>query len=467
MNMLVNAMQVEQSATTTTNGMKAYELTGSKTLDLFAKIGDARMLDLEELFKVSYRDNPEVTVRMLLWARDVRGGAGERDTARKLLKVLAKHKTFDKMQGVVNIIPEVGRWDDLFELVGTKYESMAFDKIAEGIKANNGLCAKWMPRKGMNAEKLRAHLGFTPKQYRKTLVTLTQVVEQQMCAGNWSEINYEHVPSRAIGIYAKAFKRQDEDRFTKFKQKVASGEAKINAGAVFPYDVVNLMNSDQSLAEVQWKALPDYVQGSDERAICVVDVSGSMEVRVSANSNVSAMDVAISLGIYTAERIQGAFHNSFITFTDNPRIIKFDDNATLAQKLLLAHSDVGYSTNLERVFDTVLNTALKHKVPESELPTKIILISDTQFNSQVGVDEGAVEMVKQKYLRAGYKVPQVVFWNVAAGKYGNTPVTAFDEGVAMVSGFSPAILKSILNKDVSPEGTMLDTVMVDRYNYLG
>ena len=447
MNMLVNAMQVEVGKTRTTNGMQAYSVTGSKTLDLFGKIGDARKVDLEDIFKESFRDNEEVTVRMLLWARDVRGGAGERETFRKLLVVLAKHKTFANMRGVVKLVPEVGRWDDLFVLFGTRYEQMAIDEIKVALLAGNGLCAKWMPRKGVTANQLRTSLGWTPKFYRKTLVNLTNVVETKMCNNEWTDINYEHVPSKAIGVYARAFGRHDQVGFSKFKTKVETGEAKINARAVFPYDVVNLMKRDPRLAEVQWKALPDYVQGSDERAICVVDVSGSMMTPVTHGSSVQAMDVAISLGIYTAERIQGAFHNSFITFTDKPQIVTFSDNESLKSKIDKAHKHDGYSTNLEGVFNAILNAATLNNVPANEMPTKIVIISDAQFDAQVSINETAVGMIKRKFKDNGYEVPDVVFWNCNAAQYGNTPVTKFDKGVAMVSGFSPRPVRYSITGD--------------------
>ena len=227
-----------------------------------------------------------------------------------------------------------------------------------------------------------------------------------MCNREWSAIEYPKVPSRAIGKYSKAFGRQDGTRFTAFKQAVAKGEVKINAGGVFPYDVVSLLNRDSALAEVQWKALPDYVQGSDERAICVVDVSGSMDSRVAGN--VSAMDVAISLGIYTSERLQGVFKNTFITFTDNPTIVKFEEGATLEQRVYETKRDIGYSTNLEGVFDAVLRAAVQNKVSEDQMPTKIVMISDMQFNAQVRGDLSIVPLIQQKYAAAGYKMPALV-----------------------------------------------------------
>ena len=461
----VSLFDAMQNSTTTTNGMPAFKSTTSALLDFFTVAGDSRNTDVTAQFKAAFLENQEIAVRTLLWTRDSRGGAGERSTFRKLLGVLAREDSFKHMKGVIALTPEVGRWDDLLVLLGTKHEGDAIALIREALQKQNGLCAKWMPRQGEVAAKLRTALGMTPKQWRKTLVTLTNVVETKMCNREWSAIEYPKVPSRAVGKYAKAFGRQDGVRFTAFKQAVSNGEAKINAGGVFPYDVVNLLRRDPALAEVQWKALPDYVQGSNERAICVVDVSGSMDSYVAGN--VSAMDVAISLGIYTAERLQGVFKNTFITFTDKPKIVKFKEDQSLASRVSTCKSDVGYSTNLEGVFDAVLRAAVLHKVPEDQMPTKIVMISDMQFNAQVkGAGLSAVPMIQKKYEEAGYKMPALVFWNVNAAGYGNKPATVMDRGVAMVSGFSPAILTSVLSGKSDSLDLMLDAVGKERYNYI-
>lgn len=464
----VSLFDAMTNATSTTNGMPAFKSTNSPVLDLFTKIGDSRGVDMTTYFVKALAENEEIAVRTLLWSRDVRGGAGERETFRKQLLTLAG-TDFAHMEKVIDLIPEVGRWDDLLVLLGTKYESYAIEKIGKALTASNGLAAKWMPRQGPVATVLRTKLGMSPKQWRKTLVTLTRVVETQMCSREWGAIEYPKVPSKAIGKYAKAFGRNDGERFTAFKQKVETGEAKINAGAVYPYDVVHLLKSDSRLAEVQWKALPDYVKGSDEKIISVVDVSGSMDAGINSGGygGVSCMDVAISLGIYTSERLEGTFKDTIITFTDSPKIMKFKAGASLYERFSQSKTDVGYSTNLEGVFDAVLNAAKTNKVPEDQMPTKILIISDTQFNSQVrGPGLSAIPMIEQKYERAGYKMPGLVFWNVGAAKYGNSPMTVADHGAVMVSGCSPSILTSILSGKDNSIDLMLDAVGKERYNYL-
>ena len=463
--MTTSLFDAMQNGTTTTNGMPAFKSTNSALLDFFSKVGDSRGLDMTKYFQAAMKENTEIAVRTLLWARDSRGGAGERGTFRALLALLAKDTTFEEMQGVIKLTPEVGRWDDLLVLLGTKYDKDVKTAIKQALDAGNGLCAKWMPRQGAVAADLRISFGMTPKQWRKTLVNLTNVVETPMCAKDWTSIDYSKVPSKAIGKYAKAFHRQDGTRFSSFKDKVANGEAKVNAGGVFPYDLVHLLKRDSKLAEVQWKALPDYVDGSDERAICVVDVSGSMGSTV-PGSSVSCMDVALSLGIYTSERLQGVFKNTFITFTDRPKIFKFKEGASLQERVNEAQRDVGYSTNLEGVFNALLNAAVANNVPEDQMPTKIVMISDMQFNSQVRGDLSSIPMITKKYQKAGYKMPTLVYWNVGAAKNNNSPFTVGTPGAVMVSGLSPAILKGVLSSKTDAIEVMLDTVGNVRYNYI-
>lgn len=462
---MTSLFQAMNNSTTTANGMPAFKSTNSALLDFFSKVGDSRGLDISQYFLKALEENEEIAIRTLLWARDIRGGAGERDTFRQLIK-LAASKNLNKAENIVKLIPEVGRWDDVLELLNTPLEDAAIKTIADGIFKGNGLCAKWMPRNGAVASKLRSKLGYTPKQWRKTLVNLTNVVETQMCDNRWSEIEYQKVPSRAIGIYSKAFGRHDDERFSDFKNKVEKGEAKVNAGALYPYDLVALLKRDPKLAEVQWKALPDYVNGSDERAICVVDVSGSMLDAAGAKGSISCMDVAISLGIYTSERLEGVFKNTFITFTDNPKIFKFKEGSSLAERVGQSQRDVGYSTNLEGVYDAILSAAVSNKVSEDQMPTKVIMISDMQFNSQVEGNLSALEMIRDKYKKAGYNMPSLVFWNVGAAKYGNSPFTIAEQGVCMVSGFSPSILTSILSGKTNAMDVLLDAVGKERYNYL-
>ena len=346
-----------------------------------------------------------------------------------------------------------------------------------------GLCAKWMPRKGDIAVELRNYLGWSPKFYRKRLVEMTKVVETQMCAKDWDNINFSHVPSVAASRYKKAFNRNTE----KYKEYVAelmkpeaerSVDVKVNAGAVYPYDVlkgrincygVKFDKTELNLIESQWAALPDYM-GTARDILPLVDVSGSMTCLAggrASKSNLTCLDVSVSLGLYLADKNIGKFKDTFLTFSDKPELMHLKGN--INQKIdQMVKSDWGMSTNLHAALDKILSVAVKGNVPEHEMPAMLLILSDMQFNACVRHDDSAMEMIARKYQDAGYEMPKVVFWNLNAA-YGNTPVAFDKSGTALVSGFSPAIVKPLLSGDLdgfTPEAVMMKTIMDDRYKVL-
>lgn len=447
--------------TKTTNGMKALKSTMNKNVDLFFKIGASRGKFNVKQWVEAAKEDTDIAVRIALWARDIREGSGERQIFRDILRYLA-HNELNIAKALLPKIPELGRWDDLLVLVNTPVQHEAFELIAKGLAEGNGLCAKWMPRKGEVAAKLRKHLSLTPKSYRKLLVGLSNTVEQQMCAKQWKKINYEHVPSVAAARYQKAFKRNDEVRYGKYVESLQKGEAKINAGAIYPYTIVQtLAKGVASVAVEQWKALPDFVP-EGLNFLPVVDVSGSMYCPAGGNPSITCADVAISLGLYLSERNKSKFKDAFITFSERPKLQYLKGNLQERYRQL-ERADWGMSTNLEATFDLILDTAVKNNLKQSSMPTHIVILSDMQFNACVR-NTSAIRMIREKFSQAGYEIPAVVFWNLKAAN--NVPV-AFDEnGTALISGFSPSVMKNILaGKNLNPQSIMLDTVMVERYNW--
>jgi len=478
MTKLVDALR--QKNTRTENGMVTNSSSLNACVDLFFNIGAMRGQDKNRLisnFSSALVEDPLRAMRILFWARDVRGGAGERQIFRDVIQYLANgYKEF--LSPNLSYIPEFGRWDDLLTLIGTPLEDEAFYLISKAIEDKNGLCAKWMPRKGKEAEKLRAYMKMTPKQYRKTLVNLTQVVESKMCSNQWEEIEYGKIPSLASARYQKAFGKHDPTGYTAYKQGLAAGTEKINAGAVYPYDVIKSVHrGDSAVAMEQWKALPNYMEDSEnERILPVVDVSGSMSSAAGNNPNLTCMDVAVSLGLYISERNEGTFKDAFITFSANPQLqyLKGDLKQRLNQ---MRSSDWGMNTNLQATFDLILSQAKMHSVPESEMPTKILILSDMEFDAAVSnhtslwgrsssvptFDPTAQEMIRKQYEEAGYKMPAIVYWNIQS-RNGNVPVRFDESGTALISGFSPSIMKSILGGDIeSPVQIMDKTIMDNRY----
>ena len=474
MSTFVNAVRNQEARTE--NGMKARASTANACVDLFFNVGAMRGKNVVPAFTAAYVENQDLAARIALWARDVRGGAGERKVFRDILRELVL-KDEDRAIALMRKIPEIGRWDDLLIFdKDSAAEAVAFTLIKDALDAGNGLCAKWMPRKGEEAVRLRSFLGWSPKFYRKRLVELTKVVEQDMCANKWNEINFNHVPSVASARYKKAFARRSAT-YKEWVEKLVKGDptAKVNAGAVYPYDVLkgvigayNMSYGKHNLDHIvaQWNALPNYV--GDANILPVVDVSGSMMCPAGgygSKSQTTCLDVSVSLGLYLADKNKGKFKDTFLTFSDRPALMNLKGNI-LDKIKQMSQSEWGMSTNLHAAMQKILDVAVKGGVPQEEMPKVLLILSDMQFNQCAKYDDSAMQMIERKYADAGYEVPKIVFWNLNAKD--NVPVKFDKTGTALVSGFSPSIVKSVLAGDLdnfTPEAIMLKTVMADRYDY--
>jgi len=455
---LLNAMRTRDNRTE--NGMVTNSSTLNSCVDLFFTIGAMRGQDKNLLianFSKAFVENPLTAMKILFWVRDARQGAGERQIFKDIMSYLAENKTSTLAKNL-ELVPFYGRWDDLLVLFGTKLDTQAKELIQTALNNGDGLCAKWMPRKGKEAIALERFMKLSPKQYRKLLVTNTKVVEQLMCSKGWTNITYEHVPSLAMARYSKAFAKNDSTRFDMYK----NGDTKINAGAVYPYDVVKTLRmGDKTLAVKQWEALPNWLENNNERLLPVCDVSGSMSISAGGNPNLTCMDVCISLGLYISERNEGIFKNAFLTFSDHPKLQYLTGNLSDRFRQLEC-AEWGGSTNLEATFSLILNKAQTNNLPQSEMPTAILIMSDMEFN--YACRKTALDMIKHRYSQAGYEMPKIIFWNIQSRHSGNFPVQITDNGTALVSGFSPAILKSLLSgEDMTPVAIMNKTVYSERY----
>lgn len=470
MNSFVSAVKAQEARTA--NGMKARKSTASACVDLFFKIGAMRGKDVTKEFVAAYVEDKDIALRIAQHARDVRGGAGERKIFRDILAYLEVHDP-EAAKALLAKVPEIGRWDDIFVFKTQPLKSVAYTMLGDALREKNGLAAKWTPRQGPIAAEVRKFFGMSPKFYRKSLVEMTKVVEQDMCAKNWDGINFSHVPSVAASRYKKAFNR-NTTAYAAYVAALVKGEdpkVKVNASAVYPYDVLkgligsynkNYSKTELDLLTKQWEALPNYV--GDANVLALVDVSGSMSIPAGGNSTTSCMDVAISLGLYVADKNKGPFKDTFLTFSSNPELLHLNGN--IVQKVQqMASSNWGMSTNLHAALDKVLSTAVKGNVPEEDMPSMLLIMSDMQFNQCISFDDSAMQMMQRKYKDAGYEMPQVVFWNIRAGS--NVPVSADASGVALVSGFSPAILSAVLAADMddfTPHGIMMKALSNPRYD---
>lgn len=462
------------NSTTTTNGMETNISSLDACLDFYYESGSSRHRDEELIVKKflsAFEEDQLLALRILFNARDVREGKGERKVFISIIKMLADRFP-EALTKNVSLIPSFGRWKDILVLFNTHLEDVAVEVIAAGLqdKATRGLCAKWIPIQGAQAVKIRRALKIkTPKEFRKLIVSLRSeagVVEQKMCAKEWDLINYSHVPSLAINNYRKTFYAQDEARYKEFLEGLKTGKTKVNAGAIYPYQIIApYLSSDpveDGLIEAQWKALPNYLENSKERILPIIDTSGSM---IRGGSKFNPILIAISLGMYIAERNEGIFKDAFITFNTTPSMLSIAGN-TLAERVdNIQSAPWGGTTNFELSFDLILNAAIKHNLPEEEMPTMVLALSDMQFNQAESGKGTAFARIREKYKASGYKMPKLVFWNVVTDG-SNFPVTKNEEDAAMISGFSPSVIRDVLSADLekfTPMNMMLSIVNADRY----
>lgn len=488
----------------TENGAVGYRTTGKELLDINFAISSMRNMDKQEIidkFVKTFYENKLWAIKWLFFARDAREGIGERRLFRICIEYLADAHS-DIIKAILPFIPEYGRWDDLLCLIDTNLENDVIELLKKQLdedidNMNNGkpisLLAKWMPSVNCssNEKKRLAHiivsqLNITEKQYRKMLSKLRsylKVVEVSMSKKEWSEIDYSAVPSRANLIYNNAFLRNDEERRRTYLENLQKGETKINAGVLFPHDIVHKYNksdswmkeiksADDAALEELWKALPDFVNGAGN-TICVVDGSGSMTFSV-GGTRVTALDVANALAIYFSERSSGQFKDNYITFSMNPQLVNFSNAKSLREKIEIAlnYSEVA-NTDIEAVFDLILQTAVNKKMAQDELPQNILILSDMEFDNCVGTcarngwginrpTKKLFEVFAEKYAEYGYKLPRLVFWNINS-RTGTIPVKENDLGVALVSGFSPAIAKMVLSNNIDPLECLLEQINSERY----
>jgi hypothetical protein len=474
MNTFVDAV-VNQEARTV-NGMKARKSTASAVVDLFYNVGASRGKNIVPAFTAAMVEDKDLALRIAAWVRDARGGAGERQIFRDILKYLEKTDT-EACKALLAKVPELGRWDDIFVFETKEMKSVAYTMLGDALRERNGLAAKWTPRQGPIAVEVREFFGMSPKFYRKSLVEMTKVVEQNMCAKTWDEINFSHVPSVASARYKKAFNR-NTPKYAEYVTKLVKGdnpEVKVNASVAYPYDVLkgrissyggmSFDKTELDLIQKQWEALPNYV--GDANILPLVDVSGSMTCPAGKNTKLSCLEVSVSLGLYLADKNKGKFKDTFLTFSGRPELLhlKGDINKKIDQ---MVKSTWAMNTDLNKAFEKILDVAVKGGVPQEEMPGMVLILSDMQFDQCVEHDDKAIEMIARKYQEAGYALPKVVFWNLNAS-YGNAPVKFDKSGTALVSGFSPAVEKPLLIGDLdsfTPESVMLKTIMEDRYKVL-
>ena len=501
-NAFTQAAKNVSNMTVTENGHTAASSTGSAVLDLYGQVGALRgqpwLSRVKPLVDKAIADNKLLTAKTVFYARDARGGTGERSLFREMLHYLALSYP-EMVRPNIELIPFYGRWDDLYALESTLVENEMWRFIARQFAQDYEACmnnkpvsllAKWLKSCNSSSKetcrlgRLTAKkLGLSEKEYRQKLTLLRKainIVETTMSSNKWDEVAYDKLPSRAGMIYREAFRRHDEERYNEYIEAVNRGEVKINTTMNTPQDLVHAYTNGNTYygschiepdptIETMWKNLPDFVN-SDENILCMVDVSGSMQGR--------PVEISAGLGMYFAQHNRGAFHNLFMTFESNPSFVTLDDNVSFAKNLettMLA--DWGGSTDLNKACEHMLQFAIDHHVPDKDMPTRLIIISDMEIDQATGnygryrsnvFDSKSIlhiDELQAMYQRAGYTMPQVIYWN--ADSRDNHFQTKSDvPGTMLASGSSPAIFKAIMEmKDlqITPMDAMLEVLNGERY----
>ena len=492
----------------TENGATGYGTTTKALLDLNFMVSSLRGRDEEFIVKEfvkAYHESPKYAVKWLFFLRDILEGMGERRTFRVCLRYLAVSQP-KIAQAVIKYVPEYGRFDDVLVLLDTSLAgdvaAMYKEQLDRDIKALEegkqvSLLAKWLPSINTSsnvtkeyAKKLCKHFKMSPKEYRQTLAKLRSygnVVETKMSESAWSEINYESVPAKANMKYDKAFEKHDYERRAEYLEKVFLGEGKLNANGLMPYEIVHRITKGDSycyglegdlLSELMWKKIVSEGFKNEwglEDAIVVADGSGSMYSLASGSSSVSAIEICNSLAIYFAEQLKGVFHNKAITFSERPQFIDLKENTSLKDKLeiMFSHDEVA-NTNIEAVFDLILEMAKCKNVPREELPKQVLVISDMEFDDATGsgyycrsnlkrANETLFDQIAKKYEAAGYKMPRLIFWNVC-GRTDTIPMVDNEEGLCLLSGFSQNAMKVAADKTKKdPYEALIATLDSPRY----
>lgn len=480
---MLQYLKNEANLTHTENGAVTYLSTQSECLDLFATIGALRRESDEEItnrFLRAYVENADLAMKMLFFARDIRGGIGERRVFRTIIKWLAANEP-QSLEKNLSYIAEYGRYDDLLTLMGTSCENKVLSLIKTQLESDCAaleagdtvsLLAKWLPSVNASnegtirqAKRIARALNMNDAQYRKTLSALRakiSIIENKLRVKDYT-FDYAKQPSKAMFKYRKAFMRNDGERYAAFMERVSEGAEQIHTATLAPYEIItpifkrDFRAEERKTIDVTWNAQEDFTGG--ENALVVIDGSGSMY----GGADPIPATVALSLGIYYAERNTGAFQNHFITFSENPKLVEIKGK-DIYEKVRYCHqfNEVA-NTNIQRVFELILKTAVKNRVPQKDMPAKIFIISDMEFDyCTEDCSLTNFEYAQRLFEEHGYQLPEVMFWNVAS-RNQQQPVKINDQGVALVSGCNPRIFSMLKAGILSPYAFMVDVLGSERY----
>ena len=505
-NKFLNNLKNAANFTYTENGALTHKSTKSNLLDMFAMGAAYRSRSDEDcilLFKKAFEENPVYALKCLFYIRDVRGGQGERRFFRTCMRWLA-NTDLSAVKRNLEHIPEFGRWDDLLIFIGTPLENDALNAIKSQLVLDvqcktPSLLAKWLPSENtssvktrIQAHKVRKYLGWTHKQYRKTLSVLRariNVLERLMSENRWDEIEFDKIPSKAGFKYKNAFARHDIERMKEnvniqsYADFAKDTTTKVNAKTLYPYECVaeamkvmgcnqydwyrktkvDMMDTNRLMINKYWDNLADYFKGAAFNGLAMVDTSSSM----TWNGGL-AIQVATSLGIYCAEKAKGPFAGHYISFSRNPRLVEVEGVDFCDKVNRIVRADLCENTNIKGAFDMLLRTALQNHMTQEDMPESIIVISDMEFDQSQGYNYSnntltLMENIEREWNANGYKMPKLIYWNVNA-RQNNIPMLG-NGPISYVSGFSPSIFETIMTGKTGYE-LMMDKLNSERYSVI-
>lgn len=481
----------------TENGAVGYMTTGKELLDLNFKTSSLRNKSEDEIFKLflkAFHEDKLLAIKWLFFMRDAREGMGERRSFRIILNGLGhQHPTIAKE--LISLVPEYGRWDDLYSLMDGDLTEYVVDFIYQQLQEDCGnylnkkpisLLAKWLPKESTKKYKkvyniLLKKFGMTPKKYRRIVSDLRKyldVVEVKMSANEWNKVNYNSVPSKANLLYKDAFLKHDEERRNEYLENLKNGNenTKINAKVLMPHEIVHNYTSplydgwhlriksyDETLEQL-WKSLTDYVDG-EGFSMFVRDGSGSMTDRI-GNTNTTCLDVSTALAIYFSEHCKGEYKDNFITFSNRPKVIDLSNCSSLREKIEKCYTEDDWTnTDIYKVFKLVLDVAVKNQYVQEQLPKNIVVVSDMEFDNATTTRDYQTlfETIQAEYFLHGYDLPRLVFWNVCS-RTGAIPLKTNKNGVCLVSGFNPTIMDMVLSGELDPYKCLVNKLNSSRYD---
>lgn len=494
----LDVLKEEANYTTTLNGAKTYATSGDACLDFFAVAGGMRHREPKEqirLFDRAYIENPELAMKLLFYIRDVRGGLGERELFRTLIRHVAKTWSQSAIKNIA-LISEYGRFDDLMCLMGTASQKEVVNIIRKQLEkdkealaqrengvldAHISLLAKWMPSINASSARTRGQarvlakaLGMKQEDYRKLLSKLRAAIsltERLLTSQKIDKINYESMPARAMLKYRNTFVKHDCKRFLEYLEDVMHQKKIIHSDTLYPYDILrpyfkgygyydyHLDIKSEKVLNLLWNN--QKIEVGNQNAISVIDTSGSMYC-TRPGTPMPAL-ISQALGLCFAQRCKGVFHNTFITFESTPHLIEIKGETLRDQLRYMQAANWDGSTNLEAVFDLILRTAVKVHAPQEDMPSTLYIVSDMEFNWAVSdPDKTIYENAKEKFKAFGYEIPAVVFHNVNSWQM-QTPVTAHTKGTALTSGAGTNSFNYKFDGNITPMEHMLRVLNSSRY----